>query len=272
VKGFLPMWTTIALLTVLGAAPAESGLSLTHVRSTHGLLGPERLDNTLAPGDNLFVCFDINGIRVDADGKVRYSMAIELSDAAGKVVFRQAAKEQEARASLGGDRVPAYAHLSVGLDTPPGDYRMKVTVKDVASGREQSLSRELKVSAKDFALVRTSATLDPEAHYPASVFVCGQGVWVHTSAVGFARDAAKNPNIDFEMRVLDESGKPTLANAITGSPPKDLPANLSGLPMGFPLTLNRPGKFTVELQATCRNSGKKAKVSFPLVVHGAAEK
>jgi hypothetical protein len=271
-KGLLPMWTTVALLTILAAAPAESGLSLTHVRSTHGLLGPERRNENLAPGDNLFVCFDINGIRVDAEGKVRYSMAIELSDAAGKLVFRQAAKEQEARASLGGDSVPAYAYLSVGLDTTPGDYRMKVVVKDLASGREQSLKRDLKVLAKDFALVRTTVSMDPEAHFCDSTFSCGQGVWVHTSAVGFANGGGKKPDIVFEMRVFDESGKPTLANAVTGTPPKDAPANLSGLPMAFPLTLNRPGKFTVELQATDRISNKKAKMSMPIVVQSAAEK
>jgi hypothetical protein len=277
------MWTTITLLTILGVTfPAFSspsreeekvrGLALTHVRSTHGLLGPERRNETLAPGDSLFLCFDIDGIRVDPEGKVRYSMTLELSNAAGNVVFRQEAKEQEARASLGGASVPAYAHLSVGLDTPAGDYQMKVIVKDLASGQEQSLSRTLKVLPKDFALVRTTVTLDPEAHYPAAVFACGQGVWVHTSVVGFARGPGKNPDVVFEMRVREESGKPTLAKAVTGTPPKDLPANLSGLPMGFPLTLNRPGKFTIELQATDRVSGKKATMSFPIVVQGAAEK
>jgi hypothetical protein len=265
------MWTTIALLTVLGAAPGDSGLSLTHVRSTHGLLGPQRRDETLAPGENFFLSFDINGIRVDPEGKVRYSMAIELSDASGKVMFRQQAKEQEARASLGGDSVPAYAHLSVGLDTPPGEYRMKVVVKDLATGQEQSLNRNVKVLPKDFALVRTTVALDPNAEFTAAVFARGQGVWVHTSAVGFARGAGNNPDVVFEMRVLDASGKPTLANPVTGTPPKGLPANLSGLPMGFPLTLNRPGKFTVELQATDRISGKKATMSFPIVVQGAEE-
>lgn len=264
------MWTTVALLTVLTAAPAESGLSLTHVRSTHGLLGPERRDSALAPGDNLFVCFNINGIRVDADGKVRYSMAIELSDAAGKLVFRKAAKEQEARASLGGDSVPAYAQISVGLSTQPGDYRMKVIVKDLASGQEQILNRNLKVLAKDFALVRATVSLDEEAHYADSMFTCGQGVWVHSSAVGFGLGSDKKPDIVFEMRVLDESGKPTLANAVTGTPPKDLPA-LQGLPMAFPLTLNRPGKFTVELQASDRISGKKTKMSLPIIVQGTTE-
>jgi hypothetical protein len=266
------MWTTIALLTALGAAPGASGLSLTHVRSTHGLLGPERTNESLAPGDNLFLSFDIHGIRVDPEGKVRYSMAIELSDSAGKVVFRQLPREQEARASLGGDSVPAYAHLSVGLDTPPGDYRMKVVVKDLATGQEQTLSRDVKVLPKDFALVRTNVTVDAEGQYAAAVFACGQGVWVHSSAVGFARGRDKQPNVVFEMRVLDASGKPTTANPVTGTPPKDLPSDVAGLPLGFPLTLNRPGKFTVELQATDRTSGKKATMSFPIVVQGAAEK
>src|SRR5215831_746651 len=122
-------------------------------------------------------------------------MAIDLSDASGKSVFRQTAKEQEARASLGGNSVPAYAFLGVGLDTPPGDYRMKVVVKDLATGREQSLNRELKVLAKDFALVRSTVTLDPEAHYPAAVFACGQGVWVHSSAVGFDHGRGKKPDV-----------------------------------------------------------------------------
>lgn len=265
------MWTTIALLSVLSAAPAQSGLSLTHVRATHGLLGPQRRDESLAPGDNYFLSFDIRGIRVDDQGKVRYSMAIESSDASGKVVFRQEAKEQEARASLGGDSVPAYAHLGVGLDTPPGEYKLKIVVKDLSTGQEQSLSRNVRVLPKDFALVRTTVTVDPEAHYPAAVYTCGQGVWVHSSAVGFARERGKQPDIVFEMRVLDDSGKPTFANAVTGTPPKDLPADLSGLPLAFPLTLNRSGKFTVELQATDRISGKKAKMSFPIVVQGATE-
>ncbi len=266
------MWTTVALLTVLSATPAESGLSLTHVRSTHGLLGPQRRDDTLAPGDNLFVCFDIEGIRVDDEGKVRYSLAIEMSDAAGKLAFRQVPKAQEARVALGGNSVPAYAYLSIGLNTPPGDYRMKVIAKDLATGREQSFSRDLKVLPKDFALVRTTVSMDTEARFCDAAFSCGQGVWVHAHAVGFANGGNKKPDVVFEMRVLDESGKPTLAKAVTGTLPKDLPDNQSGLPMAFPLTLNRPGKFTIELQATDRISGKKAKMSLPILVQSAVEK
>jgi hypothetical protein len=266
------MWTTLTLLSVLGAAPAQSGLSLTHVRSTHGLLGPERRNDPVAPGDLYFLCFDIEGIRVGAEGKVRYSMAIEVSDTSGKTIFQQAAKEQEAPASLGGDCVPGYARLDVGLNTPPGNYRLKLIVKEPSSGREIALLRNIKVLPKGFALVRTTVSPDVDALYPAASFASGQAVWVHTSAVGFGRDRGKKANVVFEMRVLDDAGRPTLAQAVTGTPPKDLPNDLSGLPMGFPLTLNRPGKFTVELQAIDRVSGKTAKTSIPLVVQGAAAK
>lgn len=264
------MWTTIALLTTLSVTPAQTDLALTHVRSTHGLLGPERTNETLAPGDILFVCFDIEGVRVDDEGKVRYSMAIDVNDSAGKVLFKQNPKDTEAKTSLGGSSVPAYATLNVGLDTPAGDYEFKVTVKDVTSGKQQSLTRTFKVLPKDFALVRAMASADTDARYPASIFSCGQGVWLHCSAVGFSRGGAdKQPNVVFEMRVLDDAGKPTLAKAVTNTVNKGIPAKEVALPMAFPLSLNRPGKFTIELQATDGASGKKAKLLFPITVQAA---
>jgi len=36
------MWTTVVLLSALSATPGQTDLSLTHVRSTLGLLGPRR--------------------------------------------------------------------------------------------------------------------------------------------------------------------------------------------------------------------------------------
>lgn len=262
------MWTTIALLTALGTTPAQADLSLTNVRSTHGLLGPERSNDSLSPGDLLFVSFDIDGITVDEGGKVKYSLALDLTDSGGKTVFKQAPQNLEAVISLGGNRAPAYAHLSVGLDTPPGDYQLKITVKDLASGKQQSLTRNFKVLPRDFALVRLAVSTDLEGRYPAAVFACGQGVLVHCSAVGFDRDrTSKLPNVVFQMRVLDDSGKPTLARPAIGTLKKEeLDPKQSGLEMGFPLSLNRPGKFMVELTATDQFSGKKAKASFPITV------
>src|SRR6185312_13147152 len=117
--------------------------------------------------------------------------------------------------SLGGSRVPAYAHISVGLDAPTGDYTLKVIVKDLTSGKEQSVSRTAKVLPKDFALVRAAVSVDVDGQYPAVSLASGQGVWVQCSAVGFERDSNKQPNVVFELRVLDEGGRAVFSKPLT---------------------------------------------------------
>src|SRR5438874_13398726 len=110
------MWTTLALAAALGAAPAQAGeLTLTRVRSTHGVMGPARAEDKLLPGDTLVVCFDIGGMAADERGKVAYSMGLEVTDASDKSLFTQDPASMEATASLGGDRVPAFARIDVGL-------------------------------------------------------------------------------------------------------------------------------------------------------------
>lgn len=261
------MGTTLILLAALSATPVQTKLSLTHVRSTLGLLGPQRTNDTLTPGDILFVAFDIEGISVDDQGMVRYSTALEVRDVSGKVKFQRTPDKSQAKISLGGHRVPAYAQLRVGLDTPPGEYTYKITVTDLLSEQSQSITRSAKVAAKDFALVRTALSVDLDGDYPALVLGCGQGVWVHTNAVGFARAGdAKQPNVAFKLRVLDQRGEPVFDKPLTNSIQKDVSEKTLMLPMAFPLSLNRPGTFTVELQAQDEISGKSAKTSFPITV------
>jgi hypothetical protein len=262
------MWTTIALLSALPVTPHQAELSLTHVRATHGLLGPQRQNEIVSPGDILFVAFDIEGISVDDQGMVRYSTALEVTDDSGKVLFTRDPEKSEAKMSLGGNRVPAYAHISVGLDTPPGEYGCKITIKDLATGKSTSITRKVKAADKDFALVRTSVSVDLDGEYPAIIYGCGQGIWVRSNAVGFARAAdAKQPHVTFTLRVLDDRGQAIYDKPLTNTVKKDVPEKAPTIPMAFPLSLNRPGKFTVELLANDEVSGKKAKTTFPITVH-----
>src|SRR5262245_56963482 len=125
------MLTSLAVLAGLLAQPAEvDTLSLVDARFTYGVFGPPRPNAKLLPGDHLVVAFDVAGITVDDAGKVRYSISTELSDAAGKVIHTQPAKPAESVANLGGGRLPAVAHVDVGLDQPAGEYKVKVTVVD----------------------------------------------------------------------------------------------------------------------------------------------
>jgi hypothetical protein len=247
---------------------AGSGkLTLTNVRATYGLFGPARADARALPGDTFNLEFDIEGITVAPDGKVHYRISLEALDANGKVIYRQKAADQVALASLGGQSVPAQASLDIGLDQPAGDYTVKVTVADRDAKQPQSITQKLQVLPADFGLVQLKITSDPDGTVPTGLVGAGQSIWVNFAAVGFARDkTTRQPNVQFEMRILDEDGKPTLPQPETGTINQDVPANDKLLGGQFPISANRSGKFVVELKAVDKIAGKSAAVSFPLTV------
>jgi hypothetical protein len=259
--------TTIVLAAALAAAPDDKNqLTLSHVRDTHGLMGPTRGAEKIPPGGELFICFDIGGVTVDDQGKVHYSIANEVADAKGKVLFKKDPRDLEAPVGLGGDSVPAFCHLDVGLQSPPGEYTVTVTVVDLPTKHSQQLKRTVEVLPKDFALVRAKTTRDQEGQFPVVVPGAGEGLWVSFGAVGFGRGDGKQPDLTFDMRVLDESGKPVQAKPVVVHVNKDVPADAALVPAQFLLSLNRSGKFTVELTAADKVDGKKAQLTFPLNV------
>jgi hypothetical protein len=261
------MWTTLALMAALSSAPDQAApLNLTHVRATYGPLGALRKDHSLLPGDEVFVAFDIEGVTVAADGRVLYNMATDVLDSKGKVVFRQEPRDLEAVNALGGTTLPAYAHLDVGLDSPPGEYTVRVTVTDRASKRTGTLTQKFQVKDKAFGLVRLTTTSDPDGRIPTSVFECGASLWVNCGVVGFERSSQGKADVIVELRILDEKGQPTLSKPFTGELGKDAPKTLAALPVQFHVGLNRAGKFTVEVKATDRTSKKSAVLAFPLAV------
>jgi hypothetical protein len=263
------MWMTLALVAALSQAPGESGdLALTNVRTTYGVLGAPRPESKFLPGDVFVVSFDIQGLKVDRDGNLFYSIAMEASDRDGKVQFTQAPRERQATNTLGGDSLPAFASLQIGLEQQPGAYTLKVTVTDVAAKTSRTLSRPYEVLPKAFGLVRPTLTSDPDGRYPAPFVAEGQSLWINFAAVGFARDRGKgHPNLGVSMRVLDEDGKPTTGKPMAGTVnPDEVAAKALAVPMQFLLAANRAGKFTVELTAKDGVSGETARLSLPLAV------
>lgn len=267
--GALLMLTNLALLAILFAEARQAeDLSLGNARLTHGITGLKRAHAKVLPGDSLVVSFDILGITADEDGKVRYSIGTELSDARGKVLFRQPATDQEMTASLGGGHIPAFAQADVGLDLPAGEYGMKVMVTDRATKKSASLTQQFTVLPKAFGLVRLNVSRDPDGHLPVMMKVAGETAWFHLAVVGFARPKpGGQPSVQLEVRILDDKDKPTIARPLVGTVDKDVPASALSLPLQFPLVLNRAGKFTLHLKLTDNVSRKTVEYSAPFIVH-----
>ena len=261
------MMHSLLLLAALTGPGQANGLTLTDARLTYGLLGPKRDSAKFLPGDTVFLAYAIDGATAGPDGKVQYTIALEVAGPGGKSIFRQPPQDEEVVNSLGGNRLPGYARVQIGLEQAPGEYTLKVTVTDRASKKTASLEQKVEVLPKAFGLVQLTLSADPQGKVPAGALGVGQSLYVNSHVVGFQRGPAGQPNVALELRVLDEGGKPTLASPLTGRIDKGVPPKDPVLPGEFLVSLNRPGKFTVELKATDEVANKSVTQSFPITVH-----
>lgn len=261
---------TIATLIALSLpAQGTGGISLSNTRVTYGELGASRPDNKFLPGDIFFVSFDIDGITIDAEGKVKYSMGMEVLDAKGVSIFKQAPVDREDFVPLGGNKLPARAFVSVAVDQEAGLYTCKVTVTDKGAKSEPKvLEHKFEVLKKDFGIVQLFTSVDPDGKFPSSTTgIVGQSLFVQFALVGFEREAVrKQPKIEIEMTVFDAEKRPTLPKPVSVIIDKDVPEKDLGIPLRFTLPMNRAGGYLVELKATDKITQKVAKVYLPVRV------
>ncbi len=268
------MWATLALATALNLAPSQSdALQLKNVRTAYSLYGPERKDSRLLGGDVYYVLFDIVGLKVRDDGRVQYSIAMDVTGKDGKSLFKQDPRDLETFVTLGGDRVPADASVFLGTDVPPGEYTIKVTVKESGTEKSDTLTRKFEILPKQFGLVQTGfsypLTSPQAAPLPAPpAAVPGQTLILNFSVVGFDLDKNRKdqPDVEATLRVLDEEGKPTIGKPYAVEVKEVAPGQKTGFPGQFVLQINRAGKFKAELKATDKLSGKSAGQTFDLNV------
>lgn len=266
------MWTSLPLLAALALVPAQqptaATLTFSNIRTTHGQLGGVRQITTLLPGDGYYVAFDIEGIAVDPVGRVSYTMAMEVTDKAGKPIIKQDPTERKDYAPLGGGKIPARAYIDLAHDQPPGEYTMKVSVSDKLGGASKSIEQKFTVGAKEFGIVRVHTTVDAGAQIQApTTGIVGQTVFVQFMMVGFGRDAAmKQPSVVLEMLPLDETGKPTIQKPNALAVDSGVPESEPVFTVRFLLPLTRVGKFTVQLKATDKVTGKVSTFNLPITV------
>ena len=270
------MWTTLAFAAALTLSPAQAAaLDVTNVRPTYGLLGAPRPDSKFLPGDAFYLAFDLENLKLDANGNAVYAMSIEVTDAKGKPHYQNKGLDKIVATNyFGGNKLPASAHVDIGLDQPPGDYTLKVNVTDLSAKKEKAITHKFVIQPLTLGITRLTMSYDANGNLPAPmVGVVGELLTVNYVVVGFERDKTKKPqpNFTIAMNILDENGKPTLAKPIADKIPNptsipEVDPRLKTIDIHYSLPLNRPGKFTFEVKVTDALSKKTATVRFPLTV------
>ncbi|VTT96364.1 unnamed protein product [Gemmataceae bacterium] len=255
----------------LTAAAAKQGgdLKLSNVRLTIGELGGPRPSAKLLPGDVLFIGYDINGLTIDGDGTAKYKMSMEVRDAADKSIFKQDPRELIDFVPLRGTSIPARAFITIGLDQDPGTYTCKIRVEDPkVKGKEDTVTVKFEVLKRDFGIVAVYSSHDERGQFAApTTGVVGQTLFVQFSVASFQRDAkTKQPNIELQFQLTDDKGTPTLEKPRTHIQDSGVEAADGAFGMRFPVFMNRPGKFTVQLTATDKVANKKVTYELPLTV------
>jgi hypothetical protein len=250
-------------LAALTLAPGQDGLKLSNVRATHGLLGPVRTEKKILPGDSAYICFDIEGITA-TEGKAQYGIVTEITDPKGKTILKEETGKLEAPLSLGGNTLPAFSKVDIGLEQPAGKYTLKLVVTDRAANKTATFSHDFEIADRGFGLVRFATTRDQQGLTPIHVPGPGDSMWLQFHVVGFDREKGKQPNVAVELQILDDKDK--VVSKQSGVINKDVPDGVTGLPIQFLLSLNRPGKFTLVVSATDQGSKKTAKATLPLNV------
>jgi hypothetical protein len=276
------MLTAIALAAVLGGTPAQPGtLKLTNVRMTVGELGPPREGTKLLPGDVLFIAYDIDGLTIDGAGVAKYTMSMEVADAAGKVIFKQDPRELQDFVPLRGNKLPARGFITVGLDQPPGNYHCKIAVTDPKTKATGNLDVKFEVLKRDFGVVAVFTSYDGDGRISApTAGQVGQTVYVQFSVASFERDPkTKQPNVEILFQVYDDKNAPMLVDPAGKAAPRkhvqddkapQLVKDTDGaFALQFPVFMNRPGKFTVEIKATDNVSKKTSAYKLPVTINPA---
>jgi hypothetical protein len=260
------MWASLALAAAL--APAQQGdLALKNARATYGVLGQERKEKVFLIGDVFTLSFDVEGLKVKEDGQVQYSIGMELVNTdKKKTEFKQEPRDQEAVNSLGGNRMPAFAMVEIRIDSEPGNYLLIVTVTDRIAKVSRKLEYPFRVAKAELGFVQTSLTYPAPENYPLPpappIAAAGQLILVNFAVVGF-EIKGDQPNVEVEMSILDENGKPTLPKPYTGKAQGAIPERLKKiLPFQFALQLNRSGKYKIHLKVTDKNNNGKVAEQF----------
>jgi hypothetical protein len=267
------MWATLALTTALSLTPAQAGgLELKNPRPTFGILGQPRPDYKFLQGDVFVLSYDIDNLTVKEDGLVTYSMGMEVTDKDGKAVFKKEPKQLQATNALGGSRVPAFALVQIGGDTPVGKYTVKVTVTDVGNNKTATLEKGFEVLPPEFGFINLDLRYDGGLPAPP-LGVPGQRFLLNFGVVGFGADPkSKQPNVLVELSILDAAtGKPTLKKPFSGEA-KDVEAKVKVIPWQFAIDPDRAGKFKLEITATDRVTKKTIKQTLDFTIMDLATK
>jgi hypothetical protein len=268
------MWASMLLLAATAALPNQSaGLQIGNIRVTTGPFGSVRKDQVpeLQYGDIFFAYYDVDNLVVNELGEAEYTITMEISNSKGSVIFTDGPRDGKAVLSLGGNKMPAMTHSSIGKEQEPGEYTIKVTITDRGNKNKNNsaeMTRKFKVKKAEFGIVQPGLKFVGQndiLNAPPMAMV-GQTLVASCFVGNFGRDKNDDPDLEITITVTDDAGKATTSKPSTQKINKNIPKAQDFINIMYPVDCNRAGKYTIEIAANDKLNKKSDKVTFPITV------
>lgn len=248
----------------------HSKLELQNIQATYGPFWPERKTLDFYPEDLIYFRYYLCGLKATEEGIVEINTTIELTNTDHKVVLFKTMPPVNYNLAVGDGRILCNASTPLSNDVPPGEYLMKVVVKDKVTSYEASFSRKIRVKPFEFAVMAIRFFHDSEHKIPASNVVhAAEQMHGELLLAGFARNGDK-PNIATSIQLLNAQGQELLPKPFIIDTDSFDPTNLRGsvLFLNLGLVLNTPGDYTARFTVTDRIANKTIKVETPISAVG----
>ena len=171
--------------------------------------------------------------------------------------------------SLGGDTVQTFGFVSFSDRSPPGEYKLAVTVRDKTSGETTGFERKLTLKLSSFQIVALRFSHDAEGRVPAGLtLLAGDTLHFQFKAIGFDH-LQKKVSLIMRVQMLDKDGKdmgakPQEAKADVTDPTRAADARQATL--GGQMTMNRTGDFKLKITVEDTVGKKTTTFKAPLKV------
>jgi len=254
-----------ALFTLALFPSLASALDIKNIRPCYAPFGATRYDLNLLPGDVLFITYELEGLATDPKtGKANYETTLELIDDPAKKdpkILYSKKTPNEVVPQLGAAKMPGDLHVIMGAQQAPGKYGVRLQVRDNISKDAKVFVYPFSVIPQGFGFVGVSA---PAIGFPGQHYVTGFGL------VNLALNGKKDPEVDITIKILGDNGV-AVAPAVEIKLPRDMPEGIkldeaNFVPLQYPIYLNRPGRFTIEIQAHDKFGNQKKELKYPVTV------
>ena len=190
----------------------DGPLVVSGLRFAAGEDGPERPNAAFKAGETPTLRFEVKGFAFDqATQKGRVHLRVSGRDPDGVAINEP--RETEVQPPAAVPVLKSWANVSLPDYAIPGDYRLDVTVTDLAGNRRAVVSAPFKVEGPRFEpsavlTLRNVRLTEGEDGPPRSdaIYRPGSTVWMAFEAVGFKTDAGGTLRLQEHVAVTSASG------------------------------------------------------------------